>query len=205
MKALGLNTFGLMKESRKAAKVAYQGLKELVKFGKFTEVEDTPAASSINAEVAEEHMVPKPKFQFAFEEVKISDDEEEEDQEKDMTENEFEDFLQSISIPEEDVVVTPSVVTEGDRDSAVQFYSPTSEQMDALIAELQRTARKPPQTIPVTTEPPSESDQEDSAHVLLSKKRKRIDPRPGVLITDPVQNVSTPIEPNYVAQTIEST
>ncbi|CAH1450422.1 unnamed protein product [Lactuca virosa] len=125
-----------MKQSRKAAKVAYQGLKELVKFGKFAEVENTPAASSINAEVAEEHVGPKPKFQFAFEE---------------------------------------------------------------------QTTRKPPQTVPVTTENPSESDQEDSTHVLLRKKRKRRDPSPGVLITDPVQNVSTPIEPSSVAQTIEST
>ncbi|CAH1425431.1 unnamed protein product [Lactuca virosa] len=150
-----------MKQSRKAAKVAYQGLKELVKFGKFAEVENTPATSSINAEVVEEHMTPKSKFPFAFEEVEISDDEEEEVQENNMTANELEDFLQCISIPEEDVNVTPSVVTERDRDSTVQFYSPTPEQMDALITELQQTARKPPQTVPVTTEPPSESDQED--------------------------------------------
>ncbi|CAI9280696.1 unnamed protein product [Lactuca saligna] len=47
MKALGPNTFGLMKQSRKASKVPYQGLKELVKFGKFAEVENTPAASSL--------------------------------------------------------------------------------------------------------------------------------------------------------------
>nr|KAJ0207627.1 hypothetical protein LSAT_V11C500251310 [Lactuca sativa] len=57
MKSLGPNTFGLMKQSRKAAKVAYQGLKELVNFGKFAEVENTLAGSSINVEVAEEHDV----------------------------------------------------------------------------------------------------------------------------------------------------
>ncbi|CAH1415801.1 unnamed protein product [Lactuca virosa] len=170
----------------------------------FAEVENTPAASFINAEVAEEHVAPKSKFPFAFEEVGISDDEEEV-QEKDMTENELEDFLQSISFPEEDFAVIPSAVIERDRDSTVQFYSPTPEQMDALITELQRTARKPPQTIPVTTEPPSESDQEDSSHVLLPRKRNGRDPRPGVLIIDPVQNVSTLIEPSSVAQNIEST
>ncbi|CAH1423019.1 unnamed protein product [Lactuca virosa] len=124
-----------MKQSRKAAKVAYQGLKELIKFGKFAEVEDTPAASSINVEVAEEHVAPKPKFQFAFEEIE-----------------------QSILIPEEDVAVTPPIVTERESDIMVQSASPTPEQMDALITELQRTARKPPQTVHVDTEPPSGSD-----------------------------------------------
>nr|KAJ0202280.1 hypothetical protein LSAT_V11C600300170 [Lactuca sativa] len=109
MKALRPNTFGLMKQSRKAAKVAYQGLKELVKFGKFVEVEDTPASSSINAEVAEENLAPKPKFQFAFEEIEVSDDEEDqEDQGNELPEKEFENFIQqSILIPKEDVAVTP--------------------------------------------------------------------------------------------------
>lgn len=82
---------------------------------------------------------------------------------------------------------------------------PTLEQMDALIAEPQRTARKPPQEVSVTYEPPSESDQEESTHVLLRRKRKGRDPRPGVLITYPVQNVSTPFEPSTMAQNIEST
>ena len=48
----------------------------VVKFRKFVEVEDTHAVSSINFEVAEEHVAPKPKFQFAFEEIEVSDDEE---------------------------------------------------------------------------------------------------------------------------------
>ncbi|CAH1425890.1 unnamed protein product [Lactuca virosa] len=65
--------------------------------------------------------------------------------------------------------------------------------MDALIAELQRTARKPPQTVHVDTEPPS-----------LPRKRKRRDPRPGVLITDSVQKKSTLIEPETMAQNIQS-
>ncbi|CAI9291856.1 unnamed protein product [Lactuca saligna] len=123
-------------------------------------------------------MAPKPKFQFAFEEVEVSNDEEEEDQEKDLTENEFEDFLKSISIPKEDVAVTPLAMTKRDRNLTVQFYSSTSKQMDNLIVELQRTMRKPPQTILVTTEPPSKSDQEDSAHVLLPRRRKRRDLTP---------------------------
>ncbi|CAI9279086.1 unnamed protein product [Lactuca saligna] len=81
--------------------------------------------------------------------------------------------------------------------------------MDALIVELQRTVRKPPQTVSVTTEPPSESDQEDSAHVLLPGKRKRKDPRLGVLIPNPVQNISrtipksTPIDQDFESHIVE--
>ena len=76
MKALGPNTFGLMKQSRKSTKVAYQGLKNLVKFGKFFVIEDTLVVGSINAKVANEHVVPKPKVQFAIKEIELSDDEE---------------------------------------------------------------------------------------------------------------------------------
>ncbi|CAH1449528.1 unnamed protein product [Lactuca virosa] len=115
-------------------------------------------------------MAPKSKFLVAFEEVEISDDEEEEVQEKDMTENELEDFLQSISFPEEDVDVTPSAVTERDRDSNEQFYSPTPEQMDALSTELQQTARKPPQADPVTSEPPSEKGAQASGSSFEAPK-----------------------------------
>ncbi|CAI9299907.1 unnamed protein product [Lactuca saligna] len=182
MKALGPNTCGLMKQSRKATKVAFQGLNELVKFGKFVEVEDTPVVSSIYAELADEHMAPKPKFQFAFEYF----------------------IQQSISNPEEDAAVTPSVVTERECDTMVQSSIPTPKQIDTLIAELQLTARKPHQTLPVDTEPPSESDPDNSAHTLLPRKRKRRDPRPGVFITDPVQKNSTPIEPGFIAQPLQS-
>nr|KAJ0207935.1 hypothetical protein LSAT_V11C500297960 [Lactuca sativa] len=77
--------------------------------------------------------------------------------------------------------------------------------MDALTTELQRIARKPPQTVPVDTEPPFVSDLEDFGHALLPRKCKRRDTRSRVLITDPVQNRSTPIEPSPVAQNIEST
>ncbi|CAH1421156.1 unnamed protein product [Lactuca virosa] len=196
-----------MKQSRKSAKVAYQGLKELVKFGKFAEIEDTPAVGSINVEVADEHVAPKPKFQFAIEEIELSDDEEDqEDEENEFAEKEFDVFTQqSISNPEKDAAVTPPVVTERVSDTSMQSSISTPEHMDALIAELQQTATKPPQIISVATEPPSESDPEDSAYTLLPRKRTRRDPRPGVFITDPVQNKSTPIEPGSMAQNIQST
>ena len=54
-------------------------------FGKFAEVENTPTTSSINVEVAKEHVSPKPKFQFACEEIEVSDIEEKEDQEKELS------------------------------------------------------------------------------------------------------------------------
>ncbi|CAI9281674.1 unnamed protein product [Lactuca saligna] len=47
-----------------------------------------------------------------------------------------------------------------------------AEQMEDLIEKLQSTMRKPPQTVHVTTEPPFESDNEDSAHIHLLRKRK---------------------------------
>nr|KAJ0218301.1 hypothetical protein LSAT_V11C300151310 [Lactuca sativa] len=127
MKAFGPNTFGLMKQSRKSAKVA---------------------------------------------EIELSDDEEDQDdQENDLTEKEFDDFIQqSISNPMNDATVTPPVVTERESDTMVQSSIPTPKQMDALI--------EPPQTVLVTIEPPSESDPEDSAYALLLKKRTRRDPRP---------------------------
>ncbi|CAH1448586.1 unnamed protein product [Lactuca virosa] len=195
-----------MKQSRKVAKVAYQGLSELVKFGKFIEVQDTPVGSLINVEAVDEHVAPRPKFQFAFEEIEVSDvEEDQEDQENELSENEFEIFIQqSISIPEEDVAVTPPIVTERESDTMVQSSSPTPEPMDALITKLQRTTRKPPQIFLVDTEPPSESDPEDSTHALLPRKRKRRDPRPGVLITDPVHKKSTSIELGSMAQNIQS-
>ncbi|CAH1415605.1 unnamed protein product [Lactuca virosa] len=157
--------------------------------------------------VAEEHVVPKPKFQFAIEKIELSDDEEDqEDQENELIEKEFQDFIQqSILKPEKDAVVTPPVVTERESDTTVQSSISTPEQMDALIAKFQRTARKPPQTVHVATEPPSESDPEDSAYTLLQRKQKRRDPRPGVFITDPIQKKSTPIKLGSMAQNIQNT
>ena len=38
IKALGPNTFGLMKQARKAAKVEYEGKEPLEKFGRFSEI-----------------------------------------------------------------------------------------------------------------------------------------------------------------------
>ncbi|CAI9266092.1 unnamed protein product [Lactuca saligna] len=79
-------------------------------------------------------------------------------------------------------------------DTTVQSSIPTPEQIDALIPELQRIARKPSQIVHVSTEPPSESDLDESTYALLPTKPKRRYPRSGVFITDPVQKKSTLIE-----------
>ncbi|KAL4564809.1 hypothetical protein LXL04_028880 [Taraxacum kok-saghyz] len=48
IKALGPNTFGLMKQSRKAAKVAYQGTRPLEKFGRFAETVEPQEAPAMD-------------------------------------------------------------------------------------------------------------------------------------------------------------
>ncbi|CAI9303329.1 unnamed protein product [Lactuca saligna] len=134
---------------KKATKISYLGLKEFVKFGKFAEVKDTPTASSINVEIFEGHVAPIPKFQFAFEEVEVSDDEGDASQEKELTENEFDDFLQGISIPDDNIhmcesskePVNEAVISPDEIENEVNIFKqlndPTPEQMDALISELQ--------------------------------------------------------------------
>nr|KAJ0197590.1 hypothetical protein LSAT_V11C700373820 [Lactuca sativa] len=86
MKALAPSTFGHMKQSRKAVKVAYH-------------------------------------------DIEVSDDEENhEDQGNELSENEFENFIQKIILfLEEDIVVTPLSVIERERDTMVQSSSPTPE------------------------------------------------------------------------------
>ncbi|CAH1421421.1 unnamed protein product [Lactuca virosa] len=201
-----------MNQSRKATKVAYQRLKELVKFGKFVEVEDTPAASSINAEVAKEHVAPKPKFQFAFQEVEISDDDDDDDDDDDVNNDDDDDddddgmdfcmFVPSKE-PVNEAVISPAE-TEKEINIFKQPNDPTPEQMEALIEQLQSTARKPPQAVPVTPASPSGSDKENSSASLMPSKRKRRDPRPGVLISDQVQKEFSTIELDSMAQNIPS-
>ncbi|CAI9302576.1 unnamed protein product [Lactuca saligna] len=88
---------------------------------------------------------------------------------------EFKSMMQSISYPEKDAAVTPPIATEWESDITMQYSILAPEKMDALIEELQQTTRKPPQTVPVITEPPSESDPDDSAYTLLLWKQKRRD------------------------------
>ncbi|CAH1436878.1 unnamed protein product [Lactuca virosa] len=76
--------------------------------------------------------------------------------------------------------------------------------MEALIEKLQSTGRKPPQAVPVTTESQFGSDKNDSNASLMPRKRRRRDPRAGVIITEPVQQPTSNVEPAQVNQDDQS-
>ncbi|CAH1449645.1 unnamed protein product [Lactuca virosa] len=64
------------------------------------------------------------------------------------------------------VLDTP-IETEKDVNIFKQSTDPTPDQMDSLIAQLQSTAKKPPQAVPIISDSPSESDKIDSDTSLL--------------------------------------
>ncbi|CAH1440077.1 unnamed protein product [Lactuca virosa] len=76
--------------------------------------------------------------------------------------------------------------------------------MDALIKELQSTARKPSQAIYVTVKSPSESDRDESNASLMPKKRTWREPRLGVLIVELVQQSVSIVEPAQVQEVGQS-
>ncbi|CAH1440269.1 unnamed protein product [Lactuca virosa] len=141
--------------------------------------------------VAEEHVAPsKSNLSFSFE---VSDDDDDVD---------FRMFVPSKE-PINEVVISPAE-TEKEINIFKQPNDPTPEQMEALIEQLQLTSRRPPQAVPVTTESPYGSDKDDSNASLMPKKRRRRDPRPGVLITKPVQQPTSNVEPSRVIQDDQS-
>ncbi|CAH1421314.1 unnamed protein product [Lactuca virosa] len=101
------------------------------------------------------------------------------------------------------VLDTP-VETEKDVYIFKHSNDPTPDQMDALISQLQSTARKPPQAVPVISASPSESDKIDSDASLLPRMRRRNDPRSGVFVSEPVQPSSPTEEPTLVSQVNQS-
>nr|KAJ0215764.1 hypothetical protein LSAT_V11C300123010 [Lactuca sativa] len=158
MKALGPNTFGIMKQSKQSAKVAFQGLKELVQFGKFAETE-----------VTEEHMTQSRSNISSSVDVSNDDDDDDDDDSDDTDDMDFRLFVPPKE-PVNEAVITPAE-TETEINISRQPNIPTPEQMDALIKEL---------------------DEPNSSR--MPKKRRRRNPRLGVLITEPVQeNVQGPI------------
>ncbi|CAI9269901.1 unnamed protein product [Lactuca saligna] len=102
MKFLGPNTFRLMKQSRKSAKVVFQGLKELVKFGKFAETKGVQATSTLISIVAKEHVTPS-KSNLSFS-VEVSDDD---DDFNDIDDVNFRLFVPPKE-PVNEVVITPT-------------------------------------------------------------------------------------------------
>ncbi|CAH1439994.1 unnamed protein product [Lactuca virosa] len=101
-----------------------------------------------------------------------------------------------------EAVISPAE-TEKEINVFKQQNDPTPEQMEALIDKLQSTARKPPQAVYVTSESPSGSDNDNSKASLLPRKRKRRDPRPRVLSTEPVQHPSQIVEPAQVTHDVQ--
>ncbi|CAH1425438.1 unnamed protein product [Lactuca virosa] len=105
--------------------------------------------------------------------------------------------------PVNEVVITPAE-TESVINIFKQPDNPTPEQMETLIKELQSNARKPPQAVPVTVESPSESDKDEPNASQMTKKRRRRDPRRGVLITEPVQQSASIVEPAQINEDVQS-
>ncbi|CAH1446737.1 unnamed protein product [Lactuca virosa] len=124
-----------MKQSRQSAKVAYQGLKEFVKFGKFAEIEGVQATSTPIAIVAEEHVAPsRSNLSFSFDVFDDDVDDDDDDSDDDDDDVNFRLFVP----PKEQVneaVITP-VETETEINIFKQQNIPTPEQMEALIKEL---------------------------------------------------------------------
>ncbi|CAH1414558.1 unnamed protein product [Lactuca virosa] len=179
-----------MKQSRQSAKFAYQGLKELVKFGKFAETEGAQATSTLIAIVAEEHVAPsRSNLSFSFE-VSDDDDNDNDDDDDDVDDDDDDD--------------------DSDDNDDVNFllFFPPKEPVNEVVitpAETESsTARKPPQTVPVTVESPSESDKDEPNASQMPKKRRRRDLRPGVLIAKPVKLPTLNVELAQVIQDVQT-
>ncbi|CAH1437021.1 unnamed protein product [Lactuca virosa] len=94
-----------------------------------------------------------------------------------------------------------------DDDEDVLVFEPSKDPVNELVIspaetekEINSTVRKPPQGVPVTTESPSGSDKDDSNSFMMPRKQRRRDPSSGVLITEPVQQPTSNVEPAQVNQ-----
>ncbi|CAH1429442.1 unnamed protein product [Lactuca virosa] len=151
---------------------------------------------------AEEHVTPsKSNLGFSFEGFDdVSDDDD-----HDVNDNDDDDDDEDVRMFEPSKeLVNEAVISLAETEKEINIFKqpndPTPEQMEALIEKLQSTARKRPQIVLVTTEFPSGSDKDDSNASLMPRKRRRRDPRPGVLITEPVQQPTSNVEPTQVNQ-----
>ncbi|CAI9266317.1 unnamed protein product [Lactuca saligna] len=143
MKTLGPNTFGLMKQSRNSTKFIFQGLKELVKFGKFAEIEAVQASRTLIGTVTEEYVAPaRSNLSSSFEVVDDSDDDDANDGDDDS--NDDDDADNSNDDSDSDVSpkqpISKDVDTPAETENDVNIFkrskNPTPKQMDALIAQL---------------------------------------------------------------------
>ncbi|CAH1422129.1 unnamed protein product [Lactuca virosa] len=180
-----------------------------VKFGTFSETEGVQTSSTQTVVVAEEHVVPsRPNLSSSFE---VSDDDDDDDDVDDDDDDESDSNDDSMDFhmfvpsnePVNEVVISPAE-TEKEINIFKQQNDPTPEQMEALIDKLQSTAKKPPQVVSITSESPSGSDKDNSKASMLPRKRKRRDPRSGILSTEPVQQPSQIVEPAQVTHDVQS-
>ncbi|CAI9269869.1 unnamed protein product [Lactuca saligna] len=91
--------------------------------------------------------------------------------------------------------------TEGDT-HILKLPSQSAAQMDEFIAQLDSTARIPPQAVVTPTITPSDHDLCITQASQPPLKRRRTDPRPGVLVREQVQHVQQPITTTKTSQTI---
>ncbi|CAH1418088.1 unnamed protein product [Lactuca virosa] len=142
--------------------------------------------------VAEKHVAPsKSNLSFSFE---VSDDDD------DVNDDDDDEHFRMFEPSKEPV--NEAVISLAETEKKINIFKqpndPTPEQMEALIEQSQSTTRKPPQAVSVTTESPSGSDKYDSNASLMPRKRRRRDPRRGVLITEPVQQPTSNVKPAQV-------
>nr|KAJ0221211.1 hypothetical protein LSAT_V11C200086610 [Lactuca sativa] len=196
MKALGPSTFGLMKQSRHSAKVVYQGLKDLVKFGKFAETEGVQTSSSQTVVVAEEHAVPSRPNLSSLSEVFDDDDDDDDDDDESDSDNDGMDFRMFVPTNEPvNEAVISLAETEKEINILKQQNDPTSEQWKLLLTNYSQLQENLPKQF---------LDKDNLKASLLPRKRKRRDPRSRVLSTELVQQFSQIIEPTQVTHDVQS-
>lgn len=154
-KFVGEGVYGLIKQSRSNAKMSYQGLYPLEKFGIFAELAELvpEPAVQVNAIVPEEHdVVAAPAVH-----IDLSDDED------------------NVEPPQVDIPVTVPL--------------PTVEELAAIMLTIQKRSGIPPSESSSGTSMQVDDVNPDTD--LITRKRRRRDPRPGV-----VESVSEPsVEP----------
>ncbi|KAL8256442.1 hypothetical protein R6Q59_031509 [Mikania micrantha] len=154
----------------RGGKYKFKGLHPLKKFGQFAEIEDVDVAEEPaipNVFIEEEHDVDVVSSKFSEEDVYV------------VKLPEYEDVL-----PGEDVDMDFDFEIgsqEVGNDFPEQVNLLITENLDALLEHVKRSVRNPPSASSFTEQELSL----DVAADLIPRKRRRRDPRPGVIIREP--------------------
>nr|KAJ0215083.1 hypothetical protein LSAT_V11C300154060 [Lactuca sativa] len=182
---------------------------KLVKFGKFAETEGVQVFDTPIAIVAEEHMTPSSSNISSSVEVSDDDDDnnDDDDDDDDDDSDDIVDMRFHLFVPLKEPV-NAFVITSAETETEIIIFRkpniPMPEQMDALINELESIARKPPQAVSVTVESPYGRDKDEPNASLMPKKRRRRDPRLGVLIPEIVQQSVCIVKPAPIHENVQS-